>query len=170
MSLLKKGATRISSITMSSQPSSVGRNGFANSHANGSSNGNANPNGYEPVVPVQLEGPGIPPRRNVDSWLQEAQNGGAAALELSLFIRAMTKLQKLGIHDQLSYFRLAGIHGLPKNVSWNMNLPPIPRNDPQMDEKIKAGQGGFYCMHNKYRFGTWHRVYMILFEVCTSCK
>lgn len=157
---------------MSSQTSSVDRNGFGNGSGNGHSNGNGNvnPNGYEPVVPVPLDGPGIPPRRNVDSWLQEAENGGAAALELSLFIRAMTKLQKLGIHDQLSYFRLAGIHGLPKNVSWNMNLPPIDRNDPQREYKMKHGEGGFYCMHNQYRFGTWHRVYMILFEVCISCR
>jgi tyrosinase len=42
--------------------------------------------------------------------------------------------------------RTIGIHGYPK-VDWD----DVP--------------GGFYCPHNKFRFPTWHRPYMMLYEV-----
>lgn len=86
-------------------------------------------------------------------------------LELSLFIRAMKTFQSLPPEDQISYYRIAGIHGYPYNVPWNMGTAPIPLDDPNMDTRLKDGQGGFYCQHNSYLFPTWHRAYMMLFEV-----
>ncbi|KAK0642377.1 Tyrosinase [Lasiodiplodia hormozganensis] len=149
---------------MSSQYRPAIRNGHGNGHDNSHSNAGVDPNGHVPVTPIPLNPDELPSRRNANLWFEEAEKRGDAALELSLFIRAMTTFQKLGPRDQLSYFRIAGIHGFPENVSWNMEMDPIARDDPHLADKIKAGEGGFYCMHNQYRFGTWHRVYMMLFE------
>lgn len=122
-----------------------------------------------PITPIDWHpAKEIPLRRNVHEWFAEAQEPQAskdAKLELSLFIPAMAKFQRLGLEDQLSYFRIAGIHGSPPNVSWNMGREPIPYDSPDMDEQMKKGQGGNYCPHNKFVFPTWHRAYLMLFEV-----
>ncbi|EFY96031.1 Tyrosinase [Metarhizium robertsii ARSEF 23] len=121
-----------------------------------------------PITPIDWHpAKEIPHRRNVHEWFAEAQEPQAskdAKLELSLFIPAMAKFQRLGLGDQLSYFRIAGIHGSPPNVSWNMGREPIPYDSPDMEERKKKGQGGNYCPHNKFVFPTWHRAYLMLFE------
>lgn len=122
-----------------------------------------------PITPIDWHpAKEIPLRRNVHEWFAEAQEHQTskdAKLELSLFIPAMAKFQRLGLEDQLSYFRIAGIHGSPPNVSWNMGREPIPYDSPDMEERKKKGQGGNYCPHNKFVFPTWHRAYLMLFEV-----
>jgi len=50
---------------------------------------------------------------------------------------------------QYSYFQIAGIHGLP-DKSW----------DYRKDEWT-----GWYCTHGTTLFPTWHRPYVLLFEV-----
>ncbi|OJD29174.1 tyrosinase central domain containing protein [Diplodia corticola] len=119
-----------------------------------------------PIRPIPLhENTKALARRSVTKWFQEAQNpDNDTALELSLFINAMAKFQSLPPNDQLSYYRIAGIHSSPRNVPWNMGNGPIPYNDPNLDERIERGEGGAYCMHNKVLFPTWHRAYMMLFE------
>ncbi|KAL7936844.1 Monophenol monooxygenase [Trichoderma chlorosporum] len=117
-----------------------------------------------PIIPIPIEDGVIPHRRNVKTWYDEAQTSTATALELSLFIQAMTKFQALPPKDQLSYFRIAGIHSYPSNVPWNMNKEPIPYDDPNMAKRMKNGEGGDYCPHNKFVFPTWHRAYLMLFE------
>ncbi|KAL7900614.1 Monophenol monooxygenase [Trichoderma sp. SZMC 28014] len=118
-----------------------------------------------PIVPISIDATDkIPHRRNVTKWFEEAKTSQETALQLSLFIQAMNKFQLLPPEDQLSYFRIAGIHSYPPNVSWNMCKEPIPYDDPDMEKRMKNGEGGDYCAHNNFVFPTWHRAYMMLFE------
>lgn len=118
-----------------------------------------------------------PRRRNVSTWYAAAATATTKqqpdektepsdeALQLSLFIKAMIKFQALPPDDQMSYFRIAGIHGFPANVSWNKGRDPVPREDADLADSLWARDGGFYCPHNSFVFPTWHRAYMMLFEV-----
>ncbi|XXH02875.1 hypothetical protein Hte_009263 [Hypoxylon texense] len=118
-----------------------------------------------PIIPIQINSDDpVPHRRNVEAWYEEVKTSHKTGLELSLFIRAMKNFQLLPPEDQLSYYRIAGIHGYPYNVSWNMGKEPIPLDDKDIDNKVKNGQGGYYCEHSTYLFPTWHRAYMMLFE------
>jgi len=57
--------------------------------------------------------------------------------------------------DELSFFRIAGIHGLPYEP-WN------GAGEKPLDPETRwAG----YCVHGSTLFPTWHRPYMALFEV-----
>src|ERR1700683_4059705 len=51
--------------------------------------------------------------------------------------------------DPTSYYQIAGIHGRPY-TSWN---------DPTTVKNNK------YCEHSSVLFPTWHRAYLLLFEV-----
>ena len=52
----------------------------------------------------------------------------------------------------LSSFQIGGIHGLP-NVAWNGV------------RGISGWAWGGYCTHGSVLFPTWHRPYMMLYEV-----
>ena len=54
---------------------------------------------------------------------------------------------------------LSGIHGLPKEL-WNSvaNL-----NEGNQNSQKPEGSG--YCTHGSLVFPTWHRVYILMFEV-----
>ncbi|KAF5530185.1 di-copper centre-containing protein [Fusarium napiforme] len=118
-----------------------------------------------PITPISINtNDAIPPRRNIESWYDEAKTNNKTALELSLFIRAMKTFQSLPPDNQLSFYRIAGIHGYPYNVSWNMGKAPIPLDAPDMRKRMEGDERGFYCHHNDYLFPTWHRAYMMLFE------
>jgi tyrosinase len=45
----------------------------------------------------------VPLRQNINTWYDNPDN----ALQVSLFIQALTKFQELPFDDQLSYFRIA---------------------------------------------------------------
>jgi tyrosinase len=112
-------------------------------------------NGPVAITPISLEGldsNDLPQRRNVETWYAAAQAGGEELLQLTLFIEAMQEFQSGPKEDQLSYFRIAGIHSFPRNVSWNEDKAPDPVNPVE------------YCPHNRIVFPTWHRTYMMLFE------
>jgi tyrosinase len=53
------------------------------------------------------------------------------------------------VKEPTSYFQIAGIHGLPYK-SWNDVTPEKTYN---------------YCEHSTVLFPTWHRAYLVLFEV-----
>jgi tyrosinase len=91
-------------------------------------------------IPVPSGSP-IPMRQEIDAWSQNPDN----AIQVSLFVQALTRFQKISFKDQLSYYQVAGIHGFPV-VPWD----GVP--------------GGFYCSHNRITFPTWHRPYMLLYE------
>jgi tyrosinase len=62
--------------------------------------------------------------------------------------------------DIQSYFAVAGIHGLPSEP-WNGAT-----GDPPFDPTTV--QWGGYCTHGSVLFPTWHRPYLMLFEVCST--
>src|ERR1700722_677388 len=92
-----------------------------------------------PLVPGQP----LPTRKEITAWYSNDEN----ALQVSLFIQALNLFQKMPATDQLSYFRVAGIHGYPL-VSWDGVTDPA----------------GFYCSHQQPTFPTWHRPYVALYE------
>ncbi|KAL7947460.1 hypothetical protein V8C42DRAFT_363848 [Trichoderma barbatum] len=68
-----------------------------------------------------------------------------------LFILALSMFQSVGQDDPLSYYQVAGIHGVPF-VTWNGVGPAAG-----------ASQSG-YCPHSSVLFPTWHRPYLALYE------
>ncbi|OAA53139.1 Di-copper centre-containing [Cordyceps fumosorosea ARSEF 2679] len=118
-----------------------------------------------PITPIKIDtNLPVPVRRNVKTWYDESKTNHKTGVEVSLFIRALGLFQKLPPENQLSYYRIAAIHGYPYNVPWNLNKPVIPLDEPSLDQQQKDGDGGWYCQHNNDLFPTWHRVYMMLYE------
>ncbi|KAK4694655.1 hypothetical protein P7C71_g2972, partial [Lecanoromycetidae sp. Uapishka_2] len=80
----------------------------------------------------------IPQRREIDDWWDDQD----CAAEHSLFVRALTAFKNLNPLDEangkLSYYQIAGIHGMP-NQTWDGAPPPV--------FNPKDQQGG-YCAHN----------------------
>ncbi|KJZ73017.1 hypothetical protein HIM_07589 [Hirsutella minnesotensis 3608] len=68
-----------------------------------------------------------------------------------LFILALSLIQFVGQDDPLSWYQIAGIHGVPFKP-WNGVLP------------VQGGGQSGYCTHNSVLFPMWHRPYMALFE------
>ncbi|KAK2778714.1 tyrosinase [Colletotrichum kahawae] len=106
---------------------------------------------------------GVQPRREVNAWA--AQN----PIQLSLFIQALRIFESMDFEDQLSYYRVAGIHGLPSTI-WDhapapadvtSYYPDLYAKYPKLTGDITAG---YYCPHQTLIFPTWHRAYMLLFE------
>ena len=58
-----------------------------------------------------------------------------------------------------SFFSVAGIHGLPFQP-WDGVLGNKPFNP-------NSNQWGGYCTHGSTLFPTWHRPYVMLYEVCS---
>lgn len=122
------------------------------------------------------EGRGDPPaRQEVTSWINNPGN----SRQVSLFMRALTEFQRLSpTEDPLSYYRVAGsshlllalpqtfspfccagIHGNP-DVSWDGVANPPGT----------TGRSSWWCAHNKETFASWHRPYLVLFEVCNRLR
>ena len=98
-------------------------------------------------------------RKDIDKWYAEQVKGNR--IQLTLFVEALARIQQRPMEDLLSYFRLAGIHSAPWCKWDDVELPPEKPND---DPKRIPG----YCVHNNYTFPTWHRVYIMLYEVSGS--
>lgn len=96
-------------------------------------------------------------RKDIDDWYKEQTNDKhpKKRIQLTLFLRALAIIQSRKVEDKLSYFRLAAIHSAPW-CEWDQTSPKRDNN---------GGTAGF-CVHNNYTFPTWHRVYMLLYEVC----
>ncbi|KXH59653.1 hypothetical protein CSAL01_11828 [Colletotrichum salicis] len=74
----------------------------------------------------------------------------------------MNIFQSMDPSDKLSYYQVAGIHGLPAQ-SWD--------NDPssaQLKTKFVDETPNFYCPHGSLIFPTCHRAYLALFEQLLS--
>lgn len=68
----------------------------------------------------------------------------------NLYLLAMERFKNKPKNDRLSYYAIAGIHGRPF-VPWN-------------GQSLKHQAG--YCPHNSAMFGSWHRPYLSIYEVC----
>ncbi|KAJ7501178.1 hypothetical protein B0H11DRAFT_1713961 [Mycena galericulata] len=107
-----------------------------------------------PITGIQdgLPPPGSPAREvplrvEVDDFYTREEY----AVQRNLFLLAMAKFKAMDTSTKLSYFQVAGIHGMPL-ITWD---------DPLHPEPVPA-RG--YCPHNLITFPTWHRPYMVLFE------
>ncbi|GMG07273.1 unnamed protein product [Aspergillus oryzae] len=100
----------------------------------------------------------LPIRKDIDDWYLEQTSAGSNRIQLTLFVEALTVIQNRPLNDQLSYFRLAGIHGAPW-TEWD----GVPGG-----QKDSKGNPTGFCVHNNYTFPTWHRVYVTLYEVRLS--
>lgn len=59
--------------------------------------------------------------------------------------------------DPTSFFQVGGIHGLP--------FAPWDGDDNDNDDQVGNNQWGGYCTHGSVLFPTWHRPYVLLYEV-----
>ena len=66
-----------------------------------------------------------------------------------LYILALQQFTQQNQTSQLSYYQIAGIHGLPY-VEWD-----------GVSGQYQSG----YCTHESILFPSWHRPYLALFEV-----
>ncbi|KAL2158078.1 hypothetical protein VTH06DRAFT_4888 [Thermothelomyces fergusii] len=69
----------------------------------------------------------------------------------TLYILGLSMLQSTSQGSPVSYYGLAGIHGMP-HQPW-AGVQPVPGNE-------NTG----YCTHSSPLFPTWHRAYMALYE------
>lgn len=119
-------------------------------------------------VPGIWEGSGLqgsqppPPRREISDLIKDEK-------QFSLYVQALRKTCSTSRDlscshtaeqmfstpqtDPVSHFQLSGIHGLPYNVEWDGSRPP------SID-----GYGG-YCAHGNTLFPTFHRIYVLAYEV-----
>lgn len=71
----------------------------------------------------------------------------------TIFLLAMQKYMQQPQSAKLSYYQIAGIHGVPR-VSW----------DDVGKCSACTGQVDGYCTHSSILFLGWHRAYLALFE------
>ncbi|QIW98152.1 hypothetical protein AMS68_003670 [Peltaster fructicola] len=71
--------------------------------------------------------------------------------QYTLLLLALQKFQSMSESDKLSYYQIAGIHGVPR-VDWD-----------GVGECSGCSSDG-YCPHDSVLFPAWHRVYVALFE------
>ena len=108
---------------------------------------------YAPGMPFRLDISKLFPSQ--DPFIQK---------QWTLFILALERFKMMKVDEKLSYFQVAGIHGYPE-TSWDGADPPP--QDPTGEIPPGADPFGGYCHHNSISFPTWHRPYMLLYEVCT---
>ncbi|KAF8440567.1 hypothetical protein BGX38DRAFT_1261651 [Terfezia claveryi] len=92
---------------------------------------------------------GICPRKEIDDFKNDPK-------QLILFIKALQIMSERPKNDVLSYYQIAGIHGIPMNTTW----PPVGGPPATID----PGSPGYYCYHFGPLFFTWHRVYVLCIE------
>ena len=121
-----------------------------------------------PLSPSQTD---VPTRQEITLWAGKQSN----QYQVSLFLQALTQFKQLDISQRLSYFQIAGqsnlwfdkviqltqkgIHCYPL-VGWDGETGV---KTPQEPTDPFPG----YCSHNRVTFPTWHRPYMLLYEVGT---
>lgn len=113
------------------------------------------PDGYEPASnsPVVVEA--LPTRENGSvPYRMEIRKMKADKYKWDLFILALSSFQSIPQDNILSYYQIAGIHGMPVQT-WNGVQP--------FNQYAQSG----YCPHDSVLFPTWHRPYLALFEVTT---
>ncbi|KAA8897513.1 hypothetical protein FN846DRAFT_783234 [Sphaerosporella brunnea] len=82
---------------------------------------------------------------------QPVQRLQADADAWNMYILGLTRMMQVAEANDLSYYQISGIHGLPH----------IPWQEPASDSQ-DTDYG--YCTHASGLFGTWHRPYVALFE------
>lgn len=97
-------------------------------------------------------------RRDIDDLVLNEKEA------FNVFIIALTNMQNpssVNTNNPMSYFQIAGIHGLP--------LKPWNSEGVKINEQTAGAQSG-YCHHSHIGFGPWHRPYLALLEVFLSVQ
>jgi len=102
--------------------------------------------GFVPVTGVAVTGNGIYPRLEVRQMLFTKPN------QWTLFVLGLQRFQAMSESDRMSYYQIAGIHGVPRQ-DW----------DGVGQCSSCSGTDG-YCTHDSVLFPAWHRAYLALFE------
>lgn len=113
-----------------------------------------------PIKGIPTQDPNGRPyvRKDIDQWYREQVDPWRSnGIQLTLFVHALAAIQKRTVKNKLSYFRLAGIHSAPW-CPWDGEYNSTTPSDDS--DRIPG-----FCVHNNYTFPTWHRVYMLLYEV-----
>ncbi|GAB1312862.1 tyrosinase [Madurella fahalii] len=90
----------------------------------------------------------VPLRLEVDDWYLRGDLEHKR--QRSLFLYALRALQNKDPEEKLSFFQIAGIHGMPY-TPWD-------------EDTVPTTDGVGYCTHDSLLFPCWHRPYMMLFE------
>lgn len=93
-----------------------------------------------------VPGNAVYPRLEVRQMLFNKPN------QWTLFVLALQKFQKMSQSDKMSWYQIAGIHGVPRQNWDNVGQCSNCR-----------GTDG-YCTHDSVLFPGWHRAYLALFE------
>ncbi|TVY62990.1 Tyrosinase [Fusarium oxysporum f. sp. cubense] len=104
----------------------------------------------DPDAPIVVKA--LPQTRNGTTPLRlEIRQMKADRYKWDLFILSMSMFQDVSQEDPASWYKIAGIHGVPFEA-WN-----------GVEAAPGANQSG-YCAHSSVLFPVWHRPYLALFE------
>lgn len=70
----------------------------------------------------------------------------------NVFLLGMQRMQRQAQNNKLSFYQIAGIHGVP-NIPWD-----------GVTQNPASGGAVGYCTHSSVLFPAWHRPYLALFE------
>ncbi|CAM1509015.1 Fc.00g027540.m01.CDS01 [Cosmosporella sp. VM-42] len=108
-----------------------------------------NPAGSYPIKGIALKDGELP---GIRKELREFKKDTYA---WNLYMLGLWQFQLVPQDKQLSYFQIAGIHGLPYEA-W-------PANDEKL-KSLKTKPDTGFCTHTSILFLSWHRPYLALFE------
>ncbi len=110
-------------------------------------------------------------RMELDDWYQSQQL--VHYNQRALFFPAFWKFSQMKPQEKLSWFQIAGKvpHAFVPCETWTEQFTgihgkPFIAWDEPPEKGANAGKG--YCTHNSILFSTWHRPYLLLFEVSLS--
>lgn len=86
----------------------------------------ASPRTFYPITGIKTDGD-RPIRKDVNDWYIEQTCERGDHIQLTLFVEALTAIQKRPLNDERSYFRLAGIHAALGTVC-HLYLPKMGPN------------------------------------------
>ena len=130
----------------------------------------ADPSTY-PITGIRTSSAAKPSRREFDEWYNSTDRNDVA--QVALFILALGAFQQISIEDKLSYFQITGMSTAvpPKYLQEYLltmigihGQPLVPWDENTSSQSDGAG----YCTHNSVLFPTWHRPYLMLYEVSLS--
>ncbi|RPA75533.1 Di-copper centre-containing protein [Ascobolus immersus RN42] len=95
------------------------------------------------ILGLDILGLGAVERMDVDVLLSKYPD------TFNLYILALEEISKQDNKDKMSYYEIAGIHGLPFRAWSDVTDGPIANG---------------YCPHGTVLFPTWHRAYLLMIE------